>query len=143
MEIKLVKKTDVTEQLQNQLSELYLQLNSELKQLSLQTILKEPENLDVAICFEGNLPIGIAMMAKYKVISGHKGMIEDVVVSEDHRGKGIGRKLMELLLDRAEESKLNDVLLFSGHHRTPAISLYKSLGFTLKNSGLYVKKLKV
>ena len=143
MEIKLLKKTDVSEQLQDQLSELYLQLNSELKQLSLQTILKEPENLDVAVCFEGNLLIGIAMMARYKVISGHKGIIEDVVVSEDHRGKGIGRKLMELLLDRAEESKLNDVLLFSGHHRTPAISLYKSLGFTLKNSGLYVKKLKV
>jgi phosphinothricin acetyltransferase len=142
MEIKLIKKTDISEQLQNQLSELYLQLNSELKQLPLQTILKETENLDVAACFEDNLLIGIAMMAKYKVISGHKGMIEDVVVSQDHRGKGIGRELMELLLERAKECKLNDVLLFSGHHRTPAISLYKSLGFTLKDSGLYVKKLK-
>lgn len=142
MEIKLIRKSDVSEQLQNQLSELYLQLNSELKQLPLKTIFKETENLDVAVCFEGNILIGIAMMAKYKVVSGHKGMIEDVVVSQDHRGKGIGRKLMELLLKRAEECQLNDVLLFSGHHRTPAISLYKSLGFTLKNSGLYVKKMK-
>lgn len=143
MQIKLIKKTDVSERLQHQLSELYLQLNSELKQLPLKTILKESENLDVAVCFEDNLLIGIAMMAKYKVISGHKGMIEDVVVSQDYRGKGIGRKLMELLLERAKECKLNDVLLFSGHHRTPAISLYKSLGFTLKNSGLYVKKMRV
>lgn len=143
MQIKLIKKTDVSERLQHQLSQLYLQLNSELKQLPLKTILKESENLDVAVCFEDNLLIGIAMMAKYKVISGHKGMIEDVVVSQDYRGKGIGRKLMELLLERAKECKLNDVLLFSGHHRTPAISLYKSLGFTLKNSGLYVKKMRV
>lgn len=86
--------------------------------------------------------IGIAMMAKYTVISGHKGMIEDVVVSQYHRGRGIGRKLMELLLHRAEACQLDDVLLFSGYHRTAAISLYKSLGFTLKNSGLYVKKVK-
>jgi ribosomal protein S18 acetylase RimI-like enzyme len=62
------------------------------------------------------------------------------VVSEQHRGKGIGRKLMELLIEQAKIRKLNDVLLFSGHHRTAAISLYKSLGFNIKTSGLYVKK---
>ena len=68
-------------------------------------------------------------------------MVEDVIVSNNHRGKGIGRKLMERLMEQAEKRELNDVLLFSGHHRTAAISLYKSLGFKLKNSGLYVKKM--
>lgn len=141
MELKLLKQKDVTAHLQSQLSHLYLQLNSDLKQLSLATILEVPENLDVVTCFEDDVLIGIAMMANYKVVSGHKGMIEDVVVSQDHRGKGMGRALMELLLECAKERKLNDVLLFSGHHRTAAIALYKSLGFTLKNSGLYVKKM--
>jgi len=141
MELKLLKQKDVTAHLQSQLSHLYLQLNSDLKQLSLATILEVPENLDVVTCFEDDVLIGIAMMANYKVVSGHKGMIEDVVVSQDHRGKGMGRALMELLLECAMERKLNDVLLFSGHHRTAAIALYKSLGFTLKNSGLYVKKM--
>lgn len=143
MEIKLLLQNEITEELQSQLSELYLQLNSELKQLPLKTVLEVPESLDLAVCLENDVLIGIAMMAKYTVISGHKGMIEDVVVSQDHRGKGIGRKLMELLLTRAKECNLDDVLLFSGHHRTAAISLYKRLGFTLKNSGLYVKKMKV
>lgn len=143
MIVRLVHQNEITENLQSQLSELYLQLNSELKQLPLATILAEPENLDVAICLEDEVLIGIAMMAKYKVVSGYKGMIEDVVVSQDHRGKGIGRKLMELLMHRAKECELDDVLLFSGHHRTAAIALYKSLGFTLKNSGLYVKKMKL
>ncbi len=143
MVVKLLHQNEITEYLQLQLSELYIQLNSELKQLSLTTILEMPENLDVAVCLEGNELIGIAMMAKYKVISGYKGMIEDVVVSENHRGKGIGRKLMKLLLERAKECNLTDVILFSGHHRTAAITLYKSLGFTLKNSGLYIKKMTV
>ncbi len=141
MQIKLLELADITEDLQAQLNELYLQLNSELKQLPLKSILKEPEHLDVAVCFEEDSLIGIAMMAKYKVVSGHKGMIEDVVVSQDYRGKGIGRRLMVLLLERAKECNLDDILLFSGHHRTVAISLYKSLGFTLKDSGLYVKKM--
>ncbi|KAA2217022.1 GNAT family N-acetyltransferase [Maribacter flavus] len=140
MEIKLLSKKDVTESLQEQLSKLYLQLNAELKQLSLKTILKEEGYIDIAVCLENNELIGIAMMANYKVVSGYKGMIEDVVVSETHRGRGIGRKLMDILLLQAEKRQLNDVLLFSGHHRTAAIGLYKSLGFTLKNSGLYIKK---
>lgn len=140
MEVKLLSQKDLTEGLQEQLSKLYVQLNAELKQLSLEKILEEDEHIDIAASFQEEELIGIAMMANYKVISGYKGMIEDVIVSEAHRGKGIGRKLMEVLLQQAEKRKLDDVLLFSGHHRTAAISLYKSLGFTLKNSGLYIKK---
>lgn len=140
MEVKLLSQNDLTEGLQEQLSKLYVQLNAELKQLSLEKILEEDEHIDIAASFQEEELIGIAMMANYKVISGYKGMIEDVIVSEAHRGKGIGRKLMEVLLQQAEKRKLDDVLLFSGHQRTAAISLYKSLGFTLKNSGLYIKK---
>ena len=141
MQLKLLSLSDVTEDLQSQVTELYLQLNSELKQRSLKIILERPEAIEIVVCISEHSLVGIAIMAKYTVISGHKGMIEDVVVSNNHRGKGIGRKLMELLLLRANECKLDDVLLFSGHHRTAAIALYKSLGFTLKNSGLYVKKM--
>lgn len=141
MHVKLLKPTDCTPKLQNQLTVLYLQLNDVLTQRKLEELLREPEHIDVAACFMEDKLIGIAMMAKYTVISGHKGMIEDVVVATDYRGKGIGRQLMEVLLLRAKECSLDDVLLFSGHHRTAAISLYKSLGFTLKNSGMYIKKM--
>ena len=141
MEIKLLAEKDLTQNLQEQLSKLYLQLNSELKQLSLEEILYNEEYIDIAACFDDDKLVDIEMIANYKVVSGHKGMIEDVIVSENYRGQGIGRKLMEVVLQQAKKRKLDDVLLFSGHHRTAAISLYKSLGFTLNNSGLYIKKL--
>lgn len=80
-------------------------------------------------------------MAGYKVISGYKGMIEDVVVAAEHRGKGIGKKMMTRLLIEAQNRQMDQVLLFSGHHRKVAINMYKGLGFTLKDSGLYVKHL--
>lgn len=140
MNIKLITFNEVTADLQSQLSELYKQLNAELTQLDLASALSDYNTTDVAICMDDDILVGIAMMAKYKVVSGHKGMIEDVVVSSKYRGQGIGRKLMEKLLDQAEKSKLDDILLFSGHHRTAAISLYKSLGFKLKESGMYIKK---
>ncbi|MDO6472104.1 GNAT family N-acetyltransferase [Maribacter sp. 1_MG-2023] len=140
MDIKLITFNEVTADLQSQLTELYKQLNAELTQLDLATVLSDYNTTDVVICLDDDKLVGIAMMAKYKVVSGHKGMIEDVVVSSEYRGQGIGRKLMEKLLEQAEISKLDDVLLFSGHHRTAAISLYKSLGFKLKESGMYIKK---
>lgn len=140
MVIKLISEKDVTNNLQMQLTELYKQLNSELTQLDLISALSDYNTTDVAICLDKEILVGIAMMAKYKVVSGHKGMIEDVVVSSEYRGQGLGRKLMEKLLEQAEKEKLDDVLLFSGHHRTAAISLYKSLGFKLKESGMYIKK---
>lgn len=140
MDIKLITFNEVTADLQSQLTELYKQLNAELTQLDLASALSDYNTTVVAICMDDDILVGIAMMAKYKVVSGHKGMIEDVVVSSKYRGQGIGRKLMEKLLEQAEKSKLDDVLLFSGQHRTAAISLYKSLGFKLKESGLYIKK---
>lgn len=140
MEIKLITLNEVTSELQSQLTELYKQLNSELTQLDIATALSDYNTTEAVVCLVDKKLVGIVMMAKYKVVSGHKGMIEDVIVSSDYRGQGIGRKLMEKLLERAEASKLNDVLLFSGHHRTAAIALYKSLGFTLKESGIYIKK---
>lgn len=141
MTIKLITKKEVNHALQSQLTILYNELNAELAQLDLATVLSGYNPTDVVICMDDETLVGIAMMAKYNVISGHKGMIEDVVVSSAYRGKGIGRKLMEKLLEQAEKESLDDVLLFSGHHRTAAISLYKSLGFKLKESGLYVKNI--
>lgn len=140
MTIKFLTKNEVNDNLQAELTVLYRQLNAELQQLDLKAILENEEQTAVVICLDGDILIGIAMMAKYKVVSGYKGMIEDVVVASDYRGQGLGRALMEKLLEHAVTEKLDDVLLFSGHHRTAAISLYKSLGFTLKESGLYIKK---
>lgn len=81
-------------------------------------------------------------MGNYQVISGNKGWIEDVVVDEKVRGRGIGKKLIEKLLSVAKDRELSEVLLFTAHHRLAAINLYKKLGFKQKNSHLYIIELK-
>lgn len=141
MEVEILKKSDIDDTVRLQITELYKQLNDNIKQCPLHQILQEDNHVIFAICsIEGQI-VGIALLATYKVISGHRGMVEDVVVDTAHRGKGIGRKLMEKLLEEAKHRNLDGVLLFSGHHRTAAINLYKSLGFTLRDSGIYNLKL--
>ena len=141
MDIEILRSEHLSDSLQQQVGNLYKQLNANIVQFPLNEILEDKDNLVLVVCKEQDRIIGIAMMAMYKVISGHKGMIEDVVVDQVHRGKGIGRKLMEKLLEEGKNRNLNEILLFSGHHRTPAITLYKSLGFQLKDSGLYRREM--
>lgn len=141
MTIEILHKFELDEPIQIQIKKLYNQLNATIEQLPLHQILQEDNHVIVAICKEDDKVIGIALLAMYKVISGYRGMVEDVVVDVEQRGKGIGRKLMEKLLEEAKNRDLDEILLFTGHHRTAAINLYKSLGFTLRESGLYNLKL--
>ncbi len=141
MMVEILKKSDINDTVRFQITELYKQLNDSIKQCPLHQILQEENHISFAVCSIENKIVGIALLATYKVISGHRGMVEDVVVDAQHRGKGIGRKLMEKLLEEAKHKNLDGVLLFSGHHREAAIGLYKSLGFTLRESGVYNLKL--
>ncbi len=140
MTIEILQKSTLTPIIGQQIQALFNQLNAEINQLDIDKVLTPDNTIVFAICKEDDVILGMAAMATYKVVSGHKGMIEDVVVSSEHRGKGIGKSLMQKLLNEGKKQQLNEILLFSGHHRLPAIALYKSLGFQLKNSGLYTLK---
>ncbi|MCL6265222.1 GNAT family N-acetyltransferase [Flagellimonas myxillae] len=137
MKIDVLKKEDLTPQIQTQISDLFKQLAPDLKQANLDRVLDNSNKATLVYCVANGQILGIASLCEYLAISGNKGWIEDVVVDFNSRGQGIGRKLMEKLLDIAKEKELAEILLFSGHHRVPAIQMYKSLGFVLRESGLY------
>ena len=137
MNINILQKEDLTPAIKIEISDLFKTLNADIKQWDISDVLAQGNEFIFACCWDNEKLVGMASLATYKVISGHKGMVEDVVVSGEMRGKGIGRKLMETLISEGQKSNLSEILLFSGHHRKPAIALYKSLGFKLKDSGLY------
>ena len=124
-----------------QISQLYKQLGGEKKQVPLKEVLAEDNAITLAYCEHNDQIIGIASMCTYAVISGKKGWIEDVVVDERFRGQGIGRKLMEKLLEEGKKKNLTEILLFTEAHRIPAINLYADLGFKLKESRIYTLKM--
>jgi len=141
MTFKILTIEMLTDSIQSQVENLYKQLNAENKQRPLKEIVHSKNNVQVIICVINDQIVGTALLTSYKVISGYRGMVDDVVVDASHRGKGIGRKLMERLLEEGKKIGLDEILLFTGHHRTPAIALYKSLGFSIRKSGLYNIKL--
>lgn len=141
MTIQILQKEDITPTIKEQVQTLFKVLNADINQWDIEDVSSQGNAFICACCWEDEKLVGMASLATYKAISGYKGMVEDVVVSEAFRGKGLGRKLMERLLVEGQKLQLSEILLFSGHHRKPAIALYKSLGFNLKNSGLYTLKL--
>lgn len=140
MQIEILRRSDLTSEIQQQAAELYRQLNPDNTQRPLKEILLPENNVIFIICKIDNKIVGTALLSTYKVISGYRGMVDDVVVDAAQRGKGIGRKLMAKLLDEGKKMGLDEILLFTGHHRAPAIALYTSLGFKMRNSGLYSLK---
>ena len=141
MTIDLLSLEQLTPEIQQQLANLYLQLNPINKQRSLLEVLQPSNNVFVAICKDEEIIAGMALLSTYKVVSGYRGIVEDVVVDSAKRKKGIGKKLMNKLLEKASSIGLDEVLLFTGHHRKEAIGLYTSMGFEPRNSGVYNLKL--
>jgi len=141
MKISILTINNLNPTIDAQISQLYKQLGGEKKQIPLKEVLEEGNHITLAYCEHNDQVVGIASMCAYHVISGKKGWIEDVVVDEQFRGQGIGRKLMEKLLEEGKKKKLTEILLFTEAHRIPAIKLYGDLGFKLKESRIYTLKM--
>jgi ribosomal protein S18 acetylase RimI-like enzyme len=57
--------------------------------------------------------------------------VDDIVVSPEFRGKGIGRNLLEHGIRWARENDFPGVMLETQHDNVPACALYQSCGFVL------------
>jgi ribosomal protein S18 acetylase RimI-like enzyme len=81
--------------------------------------------------------IGIAALILYRVPTGLRAYIEDVVVDEQARGRRIGEALTRACLERAEEAGASQVMLTSNPNRVAANHLYQRMGFELRNTNVY------
>ncbi|MEM7382598.1 MAG: GNAT family N-acetyltransferase [Bacteroidota bacterium] len=137
MEIKLLKPEELTTEIQQQLMALLDQISPGKLPLPSKNLFNENNPLTLVYCLLEGRVVGMASMCTYKVHSGYKGWIEDVVVDQQARGKGIGRKLMEKLIAVSKEKGLSRLMLFTEDHRQAAVHLYKDLGFQFKDSQIY------
>jgi ribosomal protein S18 acetylase RimI-like enzyme len=87
---------------------------------------------------DGGAIIGMTTLVLYRVSSGLKGRIEDVVVDESARGRGIGDTLVREAMRRASEAGVLMLELNSMPYREAANRLYKRLGFVRKPTNVYV-----
>ncbi|MDP2650103.1 MAG: GNAT family N-acetyltransferase, partial [bacterium] len=59
------------------------------------------------------------------------GVVEHIVTHPDIRGKGLGRKVMEKIIEEARKKGLSRLVLTSNPTRKAAHRLYKRLGFQI------------
>jgi GNAT superfamily N-acetyltransferase len=93
-------------------------------------------DLFIALADDGTI-VGTATLVTFRIPTGVRGWIEDVVTDAAARGQGVGTALTEAMLDRAREVGCLTVDLTSRPKREDANRLYQKLGFVARDTNVY------
>lgn len=85
--------------------------------------------------------VGTLTLAFFRIPTGLQARIEDVVVDEVVRGRGVGGQLTNVAIDRARSAGAKAVGLTSRAAREAANRLYLRLGFEIRDTNVYRLKL--
>lgn len=85
--------------------------------------------------------VGTLTLAFFRIPTGLQARIEDVVVDEVVRGRGVGEQLTNAAIDRARDAGAKAVGLTSRPAREAANRLYLRRGFEIRNTNVYRLKL--
>ena len=84
------------------------------------------DEVDGIVALEKGNVIGYASIHYIKKITRKSGIIEDVVVKENQRGKGIGKLLVNNLIEKAKKNNCDKIILSSSEKN---LKFYEKLGF--------------
>jgi len=85
---------------------------------------------------------GILTLALYRVPTGLRSIVEDVVVDQTLRRRGIAAALLRNAIAFARDAGASGVALTSNPQRRAANLLYQSLGFEPRDTNSYFYKIK-
>jgi ribosomal protein S18 acetylase RimI-like enzyme len=81
--------------------------------------------------------VGSLTLAVFRIPTGVRAWVEDVVVESAARGKGVGEALSRAALDLAAARGARTVELTSRPSREVANRLYRRLGFQIRETNVY------
>ena len=84
------------------------------------------DEVDGIVALEKGNVLGYASIHYIKKITRKSGIIEDVVVKENQRGKGIGKLLVKNLIEKAKKNDCDKIILSSSEKN---LKFYQKLGF--------------
>jgi len=137
--MKIVEVREYSDEVLAALNKLMPQLSSSFGTLSQQDLIDiiESEASSLFMARENEQYYGSLTLVMFKIPSGFRAWIEDVVVSEAARGKGVGKKLVEHAVGLANQSNVKSIDLTARASRVAAIALYKKVGFQDRETTAY------
>jgi ribosomal protein S18 acetylase RimI-like enzyme len=130
--------TEPTDEVREALARLIPQLSSspppDAAQLA--ALVAHPDSVLFVARLDGVI-VGSLTLVQYRIPTGLKAWIEDVVVDESARGHGIGELLNLAALDEARRRGHKGVSLTSRPSREAANRLYQRIGFTARETNVY------
>jgi ribosomal protein S18 acetylase RimI-like enzyme len=85
--------------------------------------------------------IGALTLTVYRVPTGVRSIIEDVIVDNSARGGGVGEALMKRAVEIAREKGASNISLTCNPMREAANKLYQRMGFKKRETNAYQIKL--
>ena len=102
----------------------------------LQNITESP-GVELWVVQEGKKIVGMGEVAIVLKPEGIIAQIEDVIVDEGQRGKGLGKQILQKLIDRARARGARTIKLSSNASRVAANALYQKFGFKIHETNSY------
>jgi len=139
--VRIETATEVTPELEQALARLLPQLNATLPVPTLerlQAIMADPAVTLLVVKDDGAI-IATATVIVYTTPFWIKARLDEVVVDQNARGRGVGEALVNACLDVARQKRAQVAELQSGRGpaREVANRLYQRMGFQLRDSNLY------
>jgi len=137
--MEIFEAKEVTEELMEAFACLVPQLSSSNQaptREQLQEIVNSPAVVLLMAREEGKL-VGSLSLVVFRIPTAMRAWIEDVVVDQGQRGKGIGEALTRAAIEHARGLGVKTVDLTSRPSREAANRLYQRVGFQLRQTNLY------
>jgi len=137
--VRIETVTEATQEVHAALARLLPQLNSKLPIPTmdrLRAIVADPA-VSLLVARDGEEIVGTTTLIVYTTPFWIKGRLDEVVVDDSARGKGVGAALVKASLDIAREKGAEVVELQSGVQREAANRLYPRMGFKRRETNVY------
>ena len=108
----------------------------------LETVVNAPATTVFVARDDTGAIVGMTTLATFRLVTGVRAWIEDVVVDEDARRLGAGRALVVAAVTLAREVGAEQVDLTSRPTRESARRLYDAMGFEERQTTVYRKSLR-
>ena len=124
------------------LNHLLVQLSTHAQLVDVEKLKEICQHCMLLVARDKNSIIGMLSLCHSVTPTGSKWWIEDVVVDESTRGRGVGKSLVSAAIKYVRTNGGGQIELTSRPSRVAANKLYQSIGFEKKETNVYVMTIK-